>query len=220
MTKRAIIFDCDGVLINSEVIHISVERAYLSNIGLDYEITEFLTKFVGLNNDDFISTLELDYAALNKGPFPDSFMEEITPIAWKRFKDELKAVNGLTDLLDHFMGAVAVASSSGLDILHKKLHMTGLSPYFDPYIYSGDQVINGKPAPDIFLLAAQGINHAPPDCIVIEDSVNGVKSGLAAGMNVWGFTGGGHGDAELGNRLQTAGAHAVFSTFAEINAAL
>ncbi|TDI60625.1 MAG: HAD family hydrolase [Alphaproteobacteria bacterium] len=217
MTASSIIFDCDGVLVNSEVIHISVERKYLTQIGLEYSDAEYQSRFVGLTNPDFYRELERDYAALNKGTLPSDIEASIRSESWARFETELVAIDGIHDLLDQLKGPTAVASSSSLRSLHQKLKMTGLFERLDPHIYSGEQVAKGKPAPDLFLFAAQNLGVSPTDCIVVEDSVNGVRSGLAAGMEVWGFTGGGHGDDGLHDRLQQAGAHKVLPTFTEVS---
>jgi HAD superfamily hydrolase (TIGR01509 family) len=217
MTVSCIIFDCDGVLINSEVIHISVERKHLAHIGLEYSDAEYQSRFVGLTNPDFYRELERDYASLSKGRLPSDIEASIRSESWARFETELVAIEGIHDLFDHLKGPTAVASSSSLRSLHQKLKMTDLFERFDPHIYSGEQVNKGKPAPDLFLLAADNLGMSPKDCIVVEDSINGVRAGLAAGMEVWGFTGGGHGDDGLHARLQHAGAHKVLSTFSELS---
>ena len=110
----------------------------------------------------------------------------------------------------------AVASSSGIDGLHEKLKLTGLHHLFSPHIYSGQQVERGKPAPDLFLFAAARLDRAPEDCLVIEDSVNGIRAAVSAGMEAWGFTGGGHADADLEGRLIHAGAQKVVSNYDEL----
>jgi beta-phosphoglucomutase-like phosphatase (HAD superfamily) len=109
----------------------------------------------------------------------------------------------------------AVASSSGADFLREKLRLTGLLGAFDPHVYSADLVERAKPHPDIFLHAAEGLDADPARCLAIEDSVNGVRAALAAGMTVWGFAGGGHVDAQGAARLAEAGAHQVLETWAE-----
>ena len=127
---------------------------------------------------------------------------------------------GVVTLLAQDPGAVAVASSSAIDTLLIKKNMTGLHHPFHQHIFSGDQVKNGKPAPDLFLMAAERLGHDPAGCLVIEDSVNGVRAGLSAGMTVWGFTGGGHADENLESRLRGAGAHDVLPDFAAVRARL
>jgi beta-phosphoglucomutase-like phosphatase (HAD superfamily) len=100
----------------------------------------------------------------------------------------------------------AIASSGSVGGLERKLKRTGLWDYFAPHIYGAEHVANAKPAPDLFLHAAAALETAPADCVVLEDSVNGVIAARAAGMTVWGFLGGGHAHDGLGERLLGAGA--------------
>jgi HAD superfamily hydrolase (TIGR01509 family) len=111
-------------------------------------------------------------------------------------------------------GRIAIASSSRAHFLESKLKRMGLYELAAPHVYSADLVAAGKPAPDIFLYAAEKIGAAPAGCLVLEDSVNGVRAGVAAGMAVWGFTGGGHCYVGYGERLAEAGAHRVVSDYA------
>ncbi len=216
MTKSAIIFDCDGVLVDSERIAIAVEREHLARVGLMYDTTDYLSRFVGLTSQDYHLALERDHRALHNRSLPGPFFEDLKRECLARYESELSSFDGLERFLESYDGAVAVASSSSGPILRKKLEITGLHARFDPHIYSGDDVAQGKPAPDLFLLSASRLKVDPSQCLAIEDSVNGVRSAAAAGMDVWGFTGGGHADAQLGDRLRAAGAQEVFSGFSDI----
>jgi len=214
----ALIFDCDGVLVDSEHIAMSVERECLAEIGLRYETADYLNRFVGLKDADFYAELERDCQASNGRALPAGFLENLRSRCWARFRTELAAIDGVRAFLDTYNGALAVASSSTMDGLHEKLELTGLHHLFSPHIYSGQQVTCGKPAPDLFLFAASRLDLTPEDCLVIEDSVNGVRAARSAGMEVWGFTGGGHADADLGRRLSDVGAHKVVANYAEFSA--
>ncbi|MEK7266175.1 MAG: HAD-IA family hydrolase, partial [Pseudomonadota bacterium] len=112
------------------------------------------------------------------------------------------------------VGKIAVASSSRAHFLKGKLERMGLYDLAAPHVYSADLVAHGKPAPDIFIYAAEQIGAFPARCLVLEDSVNGVKAGLAAGMTVWGFTGGGHCYEGYGARLAEAGAARIVASHA------
>ncbi len=213
MPFSTIIFDCDGVLVDSERIYVAVEREYLSRIGLHYELKDYMSRFMGLTYADFIAMLAKEFEALEQGPFPEDFAVNVKETAWRRIQAELTAIQGIETFLDDYAGAVAVASSSAIDVLHEKLRLVDLHHRFDPHIYSGENVERGKPAPDLFLHTAASLGSEPEDCLVVEDSVNGVTAGLAAGMTVWGFTGGGHADDGLADRLNAAGAHEVFDSF-------
>lgn len=216
LTDSAIIFDCDGVLVDSEKIAIAEEREHLARIGLTYDQQEYLNRFVGLTNEDFHDALESDYQTRHGRPLPPDFFSNLKATLWARYDRELTSFEGLTALLAQIAGPVAVASSSSRELLRRKLEITDLHGHFAPHIYSGDEVENGKPAPDLFLLAATRIGREPSTCLVIEDSVNGVRAGVAAGMDVWGFTGGGHADEGLAGRLTAAGARQVFSNYAQM----
>lgn len=215
----ALIFDCDGVLVDSEVIAIQCEREILASWGLDYAFETFVQRFVGLHNWDFHNAIAADAQTAGL-VLPDDFRTALHANHWKRFEAELKAIDGVLDVAAAFTGLQAVASSSEADKLVRKLELAGLHETFAPHVYSSDLVANGKPAPDLFLLAADRIGARPDTCLVIEDSVNGVKAALAAGMTAWGFTGGGHADAGLAGRLTDAGAHGVFASHRDVAAAL
>lgn len=216
MTASAIIFDCDGVLVNSEELVIDIERRFLAGLGLVYDDVEFLTRFVGTSDRDFVAALQADHAERGQGIFPDDFLQQVRAVSFHRFTTDLRAVEGLEAYLAGLRRPKAVASSSTVRSLTRKLSLTGLADWFGEHVYSAEHVENGKPAPDLFLHAADRLGVRPVDCIVIEDSVMGVQAGIAAGMEVWGFTGGGHADAGLGDRLAAAGAVEVFPRFADM----
>ena len=213
----AIIFDNDGVLVDSERIHVAVERELLAEIGLDYDQATYMSRFVGLNHTDFHKALERDFVALHAAPFPSDFRARLDARAWPRIERELQPIAGVADLLLVFAGRVAVASSAGTERLHQKLNLTGLRGLFAPHIYSADLVAHGKPAPDLFLHAAQALSVAPNRCLVIEDSEHGILAGRAANMQTIGFTGGGHSDAGHSDRLLQAGAHICVNSHAELS---
>lgn len=220
MADRAYIFDCDGVLVNSEELVIAIERRFLANLGLVYTDTEFLTRFVGTSDKDFLALLQADHADRGTGHFPADFMEQVRQECWHTFTHALRAIEGVTTLLAAIDAPKGVASSSTVRSLDRKLSLTDLAPWFGEHIYSSEHVENGKPAPDLFLFAAERLEVSPSQCVVIEDSVNGVRAGVAAGMEVWGFTGGGHCDASVAPRLSQAGAARVFAAFSDIHAAI
>ena len=205
MTKfDAIIFDCDGVLVDSEVLAIRGERRALADYGLDYSAAEFVRRFVGLHDDAFWTALRADYHDKHNRPAPDDFAEVILA-ARREEMAALQVIEGAAQALQAHP-CVAVASSSRAHFLESKLKRMGLWEHAAPHVYSADLVENGKPAPDIFLYTAERLGVAPTRCLVLEDSENGVRAGVAAGMRVWGFLGGGHIFEGHGERLRTAGA--------------
>ena len=216
----AIIFDNDGVLVDSEAIHVAVERELLAEMGLVYDQPTYMSRFVGLSNKDFHAALACDHEAQLGRPFPDDFRTRLDARVWPRMETELRALRGGRELARHFRGAVAVASSATVPRLTQKLELTGLYEVFAPHIYSSDHVANGKPAPDLFLHAAAKLSAAPEQCLVVEDSVNGILAARAAGMVPMGFVGGGHVDAGHAERLMQAGAIRVVSCHADLQTLL
>jgi len=206
---KAVIFDCDGVLVDSEIIAVEVERALLAEHGLHYEVPDFVARFMGMSDKAFYAALGEDSLARLSRPLPGDFQARVN--AGKRAISEksLAAITGIELAVDALRCPMAVASSSHAHQLDYKLRRTKLWDRFAPHIYSADDVTHAKPAPDLFLHAANALGVAPRDCLVIEDSVNGVKAGLAAGMRVWGFAGGGHMDDAGSARLMNAGAERV-----------
>lgn len=206
---RAVIFDCDGVLIDSEVIAVEVETALLAEHGLHYEIPEFVARFMGMSDKAFYAALSEDSLSRLGRALPEDFKARVD--AGKRLLNEQKlaAIAGIETAVARLPLLKAVASSSETHHLDYKLRKTGLFDLFAPHIYSADHVTHAKPAPDLFLYAARALGVDPSGCLVIEDSVNGVKAALAANMRVWGFAGGGHMDDAARARLTMAGAERV-----------
>ena len=220
MGFSAIIFDCDGVLVDSEVIYTAVEQEHLAGVGLEYDADEYQRRFMGLSSADYLAELDRDHRRMKGEALPADFGPSLRAACIARMKTDLSLIEGIDEVIAGFQGPKAVASSSAPDSLVLKLDITGLRPHFDPHIYHAGQVENGKPAPDLFLMAARRLGADPSGCLVIEDSVNGVRAGLAAGMTVWGFAGGGHVGDDHAARLEDAGAHAVFSDHRQVRARL
>lgn len=212
MAFEALLFDCDGVLVDSEAIYVEVEQELLTRLGLNYDTDTYMNRFQGLSYADFAKVLDVDHRALGKGALPHTFLSDLDAATTARIDRDLLEISGIKQLLQAHGGARAVASSSRMHRLIHKLHHTDLHDYFAPHIYSGEQVDNGKPAPDLFLFAARNLGVELGKCLVIEDSANGVKAGRAAGMTVWGFVGGGHSHDGQAEQLLSAGAHRVIET--------
>lgn len=217
---EAVLFDCDGVLVDSEVISMEVDRAHLDGIGLRYAPHEFAQRFIGLSDADYRSSLEADYAQICGGTIPDGFFQTLKQAYRARLASQLTAIPGADETLIAWPGPKAVASSSSLAQLENKLRLTKLWNQVAPHVYSAEQVRAGKPEPDVFLFAAERLGKPPSACVVIEDSRNGVLAGRAAGMRVWGFSGGGHADAGLAGRLMALGAEQSFASHSELRHAL
>jgi HAD superfamily hydrolase (TIGR01509 family) len=205
----AVIFDCDGVLVDSEILALEVELAAAATLGLTYDLDDYKARFMGMTTAAFFELLEQDCRAKTGRDLPVDFRDACYSQYRKALSSRLTEVNGALDAVRAIGHPKAVASSSNADALEEKLRITGLWEHFVPHVYSTDLVAHGKPAPDIFLHAATKLEAAPQDCLVIEDSVNGVRAARAANMRVWGFLGGGHMDERAGRRLLEAGAERI-----------
>jgi HAD superfamily hydrolase (TIGR01509 family) len=178
-----VIFDCDGVLVDSERLAVRTESEILSSLGWPLTEAEIVERFVGRSADYMHTEIEQHLGrSINWDEFESRYRE-----AYER---ELVAVPGIAEALDAITTPVCVASSGSHEKMRFTLGKTDLYDRFDGRIFSVDQVENGKPAPDIFLFAAASMGAAPARCAVVEDSASGVTAGLAAGMAVFAFAGG------------------------------
>ena len=207
----AVIFDCDGVLVDSEVIAVRAELRALKELGLPYDEDEYVHRHLGATVEAFLSALAEEHMTCHGSPLPEGFTEQLLQDTKDEMDSSLESLPGVHAVLDAIRYPRAVASSSGISHLY---HL------FEPHIYSVDQVKKGKPAPDLFIYAAKQLGFAPDQCIAIEDSVNGVKSARAAGMNVIGFVGGGHCRASHSGYLSNAGATIIVDHMDQILEAL
>lgn len=202
-----VIFDCDGVLIDSELIACRVDADCLTEIGFPTTVEFIRENFIGVSSRVMFDRIERDHGR----KLPEDFSVALQQRLNAAFSEELKAIGGVADMLPALGVQACVASSSQPDRLRHTLGVTGLWPHFDPHVFSATMVRNGKPAPDLFLYAAEKMGAAPRDCVVVEDSRAGVAAGRAAGMRVLGFTGGSHCGPDHGRLLRAAGAATVFA---------
>lgn len=221
MTRRAaasifdlVVFDCDGVLVDSEVIACRAVAEALAAIGHAISAEAVADRFVGISNRDMYAALERDRGA----PLPAGFDAEMNRIAAALFERELRAMPGLERTLATLTARRCVASSSTPAMLAKKLAWAGLAPWFGAAVFSAAAVARGKPAPDLFLHAAERMATMPSRALVIEDSVPGIEAAKAASMTVFGFVGGSHCRPDHGERLAAAGADLVFREMSELPA--
>ena len=181
-----VIFDCDGVLVDSEKLSIEVDRRVLADLGWSLSHDEILHRFVGRSSAHFRAEVE----AHRGRPLPDDWEAPYQPWYLDAFARKLTAVDGVEAALDEITTATCVASSGAHAKIRRTLGQTGLLPRFDGRIFSADDVANGKPAPDLFLHAAERLGVSPERCVVVEDSRFGVQAARAAGMRVLGYAGG------------------------------
>ncbi len=223
----AILFDCDGVLVDSEVVGLKEGVAFLNAHGFSLTVEDAVRRFTGMRTDRLRAAFMADYElVLDRSP-SDEEVDDLLEgfIACRRVRRHLmKTVPGALDTVAWTarLGGVgvAVASSSGMPQLSKKVTEFGFAPHFGKHVYSGDDVAEGKPAPDIFLYAAERLGVAPEAGLGIEDSPNGGKAGCAAGATVWGFTGAGHCLPNHAERLEEVGAEAILSDHSTLRSAI
>jgi HAD superfamily hydrolase (TIGR01509 family) len=179
-----VIWDCDGVLIDSERLAVRTESEILTELGWPLSEADVVDLFVGRSSRYMQTVIE------EKLGRPVDWRGQFERRAREVCERELEPVEGVIDALDAIALPSCVASSSSHAMLGFKLALTGLTERFAGRIYSADDVAHGKPDPAVFLLAASSMNVAPERCAVIEDSTSGVEAGLAAGMSVFAFAGG------------------------------
>jgi HAD superfamily hydrolase (TIGR01509 family) len=192
-----VIFDCDGVLVDSEKIGVHIDRRVLAEVGLDFTIEEVVGHFMGKSDKHFVETVE---SMLGK-QVPENWLDEISKQYQQAFENELTPVPGIVEALDELELAHCVASSGTHEKMRFTLGKTGLLNRFQNKLFSATEVERGKPHPDLFLYAASQMGWAPERCAVVEDSQAGVQAGLAAGMKVVAYAGGflNHDDVEHEN---------------------
>ncbi|MDY0882233.1 HAD family hydrolase [Dongia soli] len=204
-----IIFDCDGVLIDSEWIACEVEAEVLSEHGFPMTADDVRRLLLGISTASSLIVLEREY-----GRRPSAeIMGEVKCRLLDAFTARLDVVPGIREVLTRLPGRRCVASSSDPERLRHCLGLVGLYDDLTPHIFSATMVRNGKPAPDLFLHAAAQMQVAPADCVVVEDSVAGVTGARAAGMTAIGFIGGRHCGPGHGAQLREAGAHRIVQNY-------
>lgn len=208
---RAVIFDMDGCLVDSEPMSLETLSDLMAAEGLQATTDELRRKFLGVSIQSIVSHIA---EALGRDDLPD-FARDFEERLLARYPAELRVIPGIPALLDDLTArgiAVAIATGSSVHRLGITLDVAGLADRFGARIFSADQVRRGKPAPDLFLLAADRLGIPPQACAVMEDSPHGIVGARAAGMRAVGFTGGTHlagMQHDHARRLRDAGAVAV-----------
>ena len=203
-----VIFDLDGVLVDSEPISCRVTASALADAGIRLSGAAVHDRFLGMSTVEMLREIEAEHGCR----LPELFQETLRERILNAFEHELEPIAGVPDALDALPVDRCVASSSHPKRIRRSLELTGLLERLAPHLFSATMVSRGKPAPDLFLLAAAEMGAEPACCLVVEDSEAGVRAGKAAGMTVFGFTGGSHVRPETqAPRLQAAGADAVLT---------
>ncbi len=209
-----IIFDCDGVLVDSETIACRTHAQVLTRYGYPITSEQVLDRFLGRSAKQAHAEVE---AELGRA-LPDAYHAALQDEQYRTFEAEIEAIAGIHETLDRITLAACVASSGSHQRMRITLGRTRLFERFAPNIFSASEVAHGKPAPDLFLFAAQKMKAKPERCLVIEDSVSGIAAARAAGMTVLGFCGGSHCRDGHAATLRAAGAHGTFDDMRQLPA--
>lgn len=183
-----VIFDCDGVLIDSEIISARILIRQLGRVGVHVDFPYVQKNFLGRSWTKVAAEVRVNYGLDLDSDFEESYRSELLTA----FETELQAVSGIETVLEELNAPACVATSSTPKRASRSLELSGLSGYFGDRLFTASQVANGKPAPDLFLFTAATLGVAPENCLVIEDSTPGLSAARAAGMEVWRFCGGSH----------------------------
>lgn len=211
--NRLVIFDCDGVLVDSEPVSISVLVDAMKKAGAEITEEDAYRQFLGRSLATVTDCLKQHYG-LEAVP---SFLEALRRDLYARFRQSLRPIDGVAETLDKLEYRRCVASSSQMERIRLALSITGLIDRLEPHLYSASMVENGKPAPDLFLHAARDMGFLPQDCIVVEDSPAGVQAAKAAGMRVLLFTGGTHAKQETyREEIRSVSPDATFDAMPEL----
>ncbi|MEO1612141.1 MAG: HAD-IA family hydrolase [Pseudomonadota bacterium] len=213
---RCVIFDCDGVLIDSEGMVCALEAEALTRAGYPITGREVARRFAGVPGPLLYAEIEAETGLT----LPPTLHQEVQEAAIAAYQRDLKPLPGAKTFLESLDRPFCVASSSAPAKLALGLVMTELYDLLYPNIFSASLVAKGKPFPDIFLYAAERMGADPADCLVIEDSVAGAKAAAAAGMRCVGFTGGGHIAPGHGEALRREGVIGVIDRLADADAFL
>jgi HAD superfamily hydrolase (TIGR01509 family) len=188
VTPDLIIFDCDGVLVDSEPISIAILVDIITEAGVSITEETAYERFLGKSMATTIEILRTDFDMI----VTDEHLRRARSELQTRFRRDLKPMPGIADMLRNSKTPRCVASSSQPERIRLSLEVTGLLELFEPHIYSATMVKRGKPFPDLFLHAAHEMGASPVRCLVIEDSPAGILAAKDAGMRVFAFTGGSH----------------------------
>jgi beta-phosphoglucomutase-like phosphatase (HAD superfamily) len=207
-----VIFDCDGVLVDSEVISCRAHSELLTRHGYPITPDEVLARFLGVSDREAQLIVEAELGR----DLPGDFDLQVKQATLQFYSGDLQAISYVGEAIGAIVLPKCVASSGTPEKIHHGLVCAGLYNLLAPNIFSASQVERGKPAPDLFLFAAQQMQVAPQRCLVIEDSLPGITGARAAGMTVLGFHGGSHCRPGHGDALRGAGAIMTFDDMRQL----
>ena len=213
-----VIFDCDGVLVDSEIVAARVESELLTSAGFEISAEELAETYAGLTFKDIMLRVE----EKSQIPFQASLIDRAEELVDRKLRADVRIIDGAREAVAAVTAPRAVCSNSRTERVEFMLEKVRLLPFFAGRIFSGLDIPSKKtkPAPDVFLYAAEKLGANPKNTFVIEDSVHGIAGARAAGMRVIGFTGAGHSYPGHADALTEAGAETVIRRWAELNSTI
>ncbi|MBZ9814164.1 HAD family hydrolase [Mesorhizobium sp. CA7] len=213
-----VIFDCDGVLVDSEIIAARVDAELLTSAGFEISAEELAETYAGLTFKDIMLRVE----EKSRIPFQASLIDREEELVDRKLRADIRIIDGAREAVAAVTAPRAVCSNSRTERVEFMLEKVRLLPFFAGRIFSGLDIPSKKtkPAPDVFLYAAEKLGANPKNTFVIEDSVHGIAGARAAGMRVIGFTGAGHSYPGHADALTEAGAETVIRRWAELNSTI
>jgi HAD superfamily hydrolase (TIGR01509 family) len=211
-----VIFDCDGVLIDSESISMAVDMALLAQNGIDLTEAEMYRRFVGPTFEDMVAELEREHGI----SLPPDLNARKDTMMLELYRRDLKPVPGVLPMLQNLALPRSIGTNGPRDRALEALHITGLAPFFGDRLTTYEDVKNPKPAPDVYQLAARRAGFKPAHCLVVEDSITGATAALAAGCKVIGFTGVAHDPKAKARELKDLGVAHVIHDMGELLGAI
>ena len=216
MKPELIIFDCDGVLVDSEIIAARVEAQMITEAGFAITPEEMMERYSGLTTQDILLRIEKE----SQVPFQATLLDRIKEVLDRRLASDVRAIDGAARAVAGVSQPYCICSNSPAARIEAMLARTAMLPLFEGRIFSAREIPTRrtKPAPDVFLFAAETLKADPGSTFVIEDSVHGITGAKAAGMRVIGFTGGSHSQPGHADRLTEAGAETVINRWSDFAA--
>lgn len=213
-----VIFDCDGVLVDSEIVAARIEAELLTSAGFEISAEELAETYAGLTFKDIMMRVE----EKSQIPFQASLIDRAEELVDRKLRADVRIIDGAREAVAAVTAPRAVCSNSRAERVEFMLEKVRLLPFFAGHIYSGLDIPSKKPkpAPDVFLYAAEKLGANPKNSFVIEDSVHGIAGARAAGMRVIGFTGASHSYPGHADALTEAGAETVIRRWAELNSTI
>ena len=211
-----VIFDCDGVLIDSEVIMARAHARAFSAAGWATDEQTVIDRFAGVADPTMYRIVETELGCA----LPHDHAANVSSLIQQAYHDELQAVPGIHEIIDDLPVTCCVASNSSRGKVEAGLRATGLYAKLTPHIFTASMVATGKPAPDLFILAADRLGVLPQNCLVVEDTITGITAARAANMTALGFCGGSHCRSGDGQLLLEHGADLVIDDMSDFKTAM